>query len=71
MRNVTIVVPVLITSCHVSLNLETALAYVTDLGFFAEEADPHSRRMLGNIPQAFVHAAFIGAVIDYKNALKC
>lgn len=48
--------------------LEAALGYTTDLGFFAEEADPSSGRMLGNIPQAFVHAAFIGAVIDYKQA---
>lgn len=49
--------------------LETALAYANDLGFFAEEADPKSGKMLGNFPQTFVHAAFIGAVIDYKNAL--
>jgi GH15 family glucan-1,4-alpha-glucosidase len=50
--------------------LETALAYANDLGFFGEEADPKSGKMLGNFPQTFVHAAFIGAVIDYKNALK-
>jgi GH15 family glucan-1,4-alpha-glucosidase len=49
--------------------MEAALAYANDLGFFAEEADPASRQMLGNSPQTFVHAAFIGAVIDYKNAL--
>lgn len=49
--------------------LETALAYANDLGFFAEEADPKTGEMLGNFPQTFVHAAFIGAVIDYKNAL--
>jgi GH15 family glucan-1,4-alpha-glucosidase len=49
--------------------LEAALAYANDLGFFAEEADPNTGEMLGNFPQTFVHAAFIGAVIDYKNAL--
>ncbi len=49
--------------------LEAVLTYATDLGFFAEEADPTSSRILvGNFPQTFVHAAFIGAVIDYKNA---
>jgi GH15 family glucan-1,4-alpha-glucosidase len=50
--------------------LKTALSYANDLGFFAEEADPESGHMLGNFPQTFVHAAFIGAVIDYKNALR-
>lgn len=50
--------------------LETALAYANDLGLFAEEADPDSEQMLGNFPQTFVHAAFIGAVHDYKQALE-
>jgi GH15 family glucan-1,4-alpha-glucosidase len=48
--------------------LDAALAYANDLGFFAEEADPATGKMLGNIPQAFVHAALIGAVIDYRSA---
>lgn len=50
--------------------LETALGYANDLGFFAEEAHAESGHMLGNFPQTFVHAAFIGAVIDYKDALR-
>jgi GH15 family glucan-1,4-alpha-glucosidase len=50
--------------------LDAALAYANDLGFFAEEADPGSLRMLGNFPQTFVHAAFIGAAVDYRNALE-
>jgi GH15 family glucan-1,4-alpha-glucosidase len=50
--------------------LEAALAYANDLGFFAEEADPASGEMLGNFPQTFVHAAFVGAVIDLKAALE-
>lgn len=49
--------------------LEAALVYANDLGFFAEEADPQTGEMLGNFPQAFVHAAFIGAAIDYRNAM--
>lgn len=50
--------------------LDASLAYANDLGFFAEEADPSSGRMLGNFPQAFVHAAFIGAAVDYRNAIE-
>ena len=52
--------------------LDAGLGYANDLGLFAEEADPreeHTCRMLGNFPQSFVHAAFIGAVIDLKHAL--
>jgi GH15 family glucan-1,4-alpha-glucosidase len=52
--------------------LDASLGYANDLGLFAEEADPREEgggRMLGNIPQSFVHAAFIGAVIDLKHAL--
>ncbi|OHV79945.1 glycoside hydrolase family 15 protein [Ensifer sp. LCM 4579] len=48
--------------------IDAALACANDLGLFAEEADPRAGRMLGNIPQAFVHAAFIGAVIDLRAA---
>lgn len=50
--------------------LETALAYANDLGLFAEEADPATGNMLGNFPQTFVHAAFVGAVHDFKQALE-
>ncbi len=48
--------------------IEAALRYKNDLGLFAEEADPDSDDMLGNFPQSFVHASFIGAAVDYKNA---
>ena len=54
--------------------LDAGLGYANDLGLFAEEADPRGGdggRMLGNIPQSFVHAAFIGAVIDLRDALAC
>ncbi len=50
--------------------LDQALEYANDLGLFAEEADPKTGQMLGNFPQTFVHAAFIGAVIDLKIALE-
>ena len=50
--------------------LDAALEYANDLGLFAEEADPNTGQMLGNFPQTFVHAAFIGTVIDFKMALE-
>lgn len=46
--------------------LEEVMKYATDLGFFSEEADVENERMMGNIPQTFVHASLIGAVIDLK-----
>ena len=48
---------------------ERLLGIRNDVGLLAEEYDPRARRQLGNFPQAFVHAAFIGAVIDLKAAL--
>ncbi len=48
--------------------IDAALEYANDLGLFAEEADPETGEMLGNVPQTFVHAAFIGAVHDLKQA---
>ncbi len=50
--------------------IDAALEFANDLGLFAEEADPETKQMLGNFPQTFVHAAFIGAVIDLKTALE-
>ncbi len=48
--------------------LNAALEFSNDLGFFAEEGNVERKEMLGNFPQTFVHASFIGAVIDLKNA---
>ncbi|MBW4695496.1 MAG: hypothetical protein KME27_27420 [Lyngbya sp. HA4199-MV5] len=50
--------------------LDAALEFANDLGLFAEEADPQTGQMLGNFPQTFVHAAFIGTVIDLKALLE-
>lgn len=50
--------------------LDEVIKYSTDLGFFSEEADVEHERMIGNIPQTFVHASFIGAVIDLKHELE-
>lgn len=49
--------------------LDAGLKYANDLGLFAEEADTASGEMLGNFPQGFVHAAFINAVGELRNAL--
>jgi len=50
--------------------IDAALEFANDLGLFAEEADPKTGEMLGNFPQTFVHASFIGTVIDLKTALE-
>jgi GH15 family glucan-1,4-alpha-glucosidase len=52
--------------------LDAGLAYANDVGLFAEEGEPRGEAaltMLGNVPQSFVHAAFIGAVVDLNHAL--
>lgn len=50
--------------------IDTGLEFANDLGLFAEEADPTTGIMLGNFPQTFVHAAFMGAVLDLKTAME-
>jgi GH15 family glucan-1,4-alpha-glucosidase len=50
--------------------INEVLKYSTDLGFFSEEADVEKERMIGNLPQTFVHASFIGAVIDLKDEME-
>jgi alpha,alpha-trehalase len=40
---------------------ERAAGYVTDLGLLAEEVDPATGELLGNIPQAFSHIGLVNA----------
>jgi GH15 family glucan-1,4-alpha-glucosidase len=48
--------------------LGAALRFMNDVGLMPEEGDPQTGEWLGNLPQTFVHASLIGAVIDYKEA---
>jgi GH15 family glucan-1,4-alpha-glucosidase len=48
--------------------LEAALRFMNDVGIMPEEGNPETGEWLGNLPQTFVHASLIGAIIDYKKA---
>ncbi len=50
--------------------MEATLSFCNDVGLLPEEGDPETGECLGNIPQTFVHASLIGAIIDYKNAFE-
>ena len=43
---------------------ERLLALRNDVGLLAEEYDPHSRRQLGNFPQAFSHVGLINTALN-------
>jgi GH15 family glucan-1,4-alpha-glucosidase len=43
---------------------ERLLSLRNDVGLLAEEYDPHSRRQVGNFPQAFSHLALIGTALN-------
>lgn len=47
--------------------MNAVLRFMNDVGIMPEEGDPVTGDWLGNLPQAFVHASLIGAVVDYKN----
>ena len=38
---------------------ERLLSIRNDVGLLSEEYDPHSKRLLGNFPQAFTHVSLI------------
>ncbi len=50
--------------------IDAALEFSNDLGFFAEEGDLKRKEMLGNFPQTFVHASFIGSILDLDHKRK-
>lgn len=52
----------------VEATLGAALRFMNDVGIMPEEGDPVTGEWLGNLPQTFVHASLIGAIIDYKHA---
>ena len=41
-----------------------------DVGLYAEEYDPVSKRMLGNFPQAFSHVALINSALNLMNGTR-
>jgi len=40
-----------------------------DLGLLAEEYEPHSRRQLGNFPQAFSHIGLVNSAVNLSRAI--
>lgn len=49
--------------------MDAVLGFATDLGFLPEEGVIATGEPLGNMPQTFVHASLIGAIVDYNNAI--
>ena len=43
------------------------LAIANDVGLYSEEYDPTAKRLLGNVPQAFTHLAFVRAAGTLSN----
>jgi GH15 family glucan-1,4-alpha-glucosidase len=46
---------------------EKLLGVSNDLGLLAEEYDPHSKRLLGNYPQAFTHVGLVNSAYNLSH----
>ena len=47
---------------------ERLLALRNDVGLLSEQYDPTSKRLLGNVPQAFSHTALINSALQLSAA---